>query len=554
MFPEDSIEQSDSADSTIIDSTQTPTVKDDLIGCLLGKWKIEMRLGAGGMGEVYLALRTEDVRQRAAIKLLQSGASQESRKRFLRERQILADLNHPNIARLLDAGIYENRHWIAMEYIDGESLKQYLRRKGPLPSKEIIRITCQIASGLEAAHSQKIIHRDIKPDNIMLQAKTYEVKILDFGISKQQTDYNNQPSADGESYSLTQPGEIFGTPAYMSSEQAAGQTGNRIDHRSDIYSLGLVIYEMLTGRPVFQGHVLDVLVQQREKSPEPPSQRHPQLNIPKVVDQVVLKALEKDPAKRQQRVEEFAEQLAAAFSEPLVPLPERRRYRFLVPALMLTFLCFMAVISYLQRPVPSPIVSPPSGNIAAEAFMYQILRQKTDGSLEPVMNKQISEGDIVQFEFQSPLAGSFYFICEEKSRNRLIWINPTMMGQPQQVSSGQKIRVPEREGIRMGAGTGQQDYIALYVPANSQWKMEKFVEPHKLEIRQPIPAANFLHAFIRGTEAQRILQVIYDQGSSLPEFSRQGDVMSLKLTNEQASAITPLIWYRFSLDQRAPHR
>ena len=209
-----------------------------MIGKTISHYKILEKLGAGGMGVVYKA---QDIKldRLIALKFLPQHLSQgeENKKRFIHEAKAASALNHPNIATIYEIDEADGEMFIAMEYIDGESLQARIER-GPLPIDEALTIVRQIAEGLSKAHTKKIIHRDIKPANILI-AEDGQVKIVDFGLAK----------LTGRTL-LTQEGMILGTVAYMSPEQTQGIA---VDHRTDIWSLGVVWYEMLTGRLAFRG-------------------------------------------------------------------------------------------------------------------------------------------------------------------------------------------------------------------------------------------------------------------------------------------------------------
>ncbi|HYI07821.1 MAG TPA: protein kinase [Thermoanaerobaculia bacterium] len=215
----------------------------------LGTYRLISRLGAGGMGEVWRAEDSKLLRQ-VAIKILPEAlaADPEWKDRFLREARTIAQLNHPNIATIYSIDQQDNKLFIAMELIEGEPLAAIIAR-GPMMPADAVRVAVHVADGLSEAHSKEIVHRDIKPDNIILSPKL--VKVLDFGIAKQLGG-----TADP---GLTQGGMVVGTPHYMSPEQALGRT---VDPRTDIFSLGVVLYEMLSGRKPFTGEaVTEVLLQ-----------------------------------------------------------------------------------------------------------------------------------------------------------------------------------------------------------------------------------------------------------------------------------------------------
>jgi len=223
-----------------------PSSDTDLTGLLVGAYRLEKLLGRGGMGAVYLAARADgEFEKRVAVKFIRTAlASDADLRRFRAERQILADFEHRNIARLLDGGTTDDgRPYLIMEYVDGESLAEMLKR-GPLPVDEALRIARGVAGALRALHAQGLVFRDLKPSNVMLTAAG-EVKVLDFGIAKP------LPAQVKESGTpLTAPGWIVGSPNYMSPEQALADP---VDARADIFAFGVLLFEMLSGRLPFEG-------------------------------------------------------------------------------------------------------------------------------------------------------------------------------------------------------------------------------------------------------------------------------------------------------------
>lgn len=264
----------------------------------LGHYKIISAIGEGGMGEVFLA---EDTRldRRVALKVLPAefAADKDRMSRFIREAKSASALNHPNIITIHEIGEPEGMHFIATEFIEGETLHNRLQ-SGNLSLKSTLDIAVQIASALQAAHVAGIIHRDIKPENVMIRADGL-VKILDFGIAKlseQKAEPIDAEAATAIKAPSTNPGMIIGTANYMSPEQAKGK---EIDARSDIFSFGIVLYEMLAGRRAFAGeNALDVIGAILHKEPIPINQLLPEL--PREIERIVSKTLRKDAEKRYQ--------------------------------------------------------------------------------------------------------------------------------------------------------------------------------------------------------------------------------------------------------------
>ncbi len=254
-----------------------------MIGARLGKWAIFKELGRGGMGHVYLAQEELTGRQ-AALKVLAAELAQEVGflHRFQREITALSQLDHPGIVRFFESGFEDGHYFYAMEYIEGQSLDEILLAQGPLPWAEVLDIAVQICPALRHVHDHGIIHRDIKPPNIMRTPEGV-IKLTDFGIAK-----------IFASQHLTATGGVIGTAEFLSPEQAAGKP---VTKRSDLYSLGVVFYTLLTGRTPFEGTTfLDLLHKHRYGQFDPPRRIVPA--IPYEIDELVCQLLEKDPDKR----------------------------------------------------------------------------------------------------------------------------------------------------------------------------------------------------------------------------------------------------------------
>jgi serine/threonine protein kinase/TolB-like protein/Flp pilus assembly protein TadD len=275
---------------------ELPRPGADLSGQTLGTYRLLSRIGAGAMGEVYAA-HDEKLNRRVAVKLIAEDLARDGDRlqRFRQEAHAASSLNHPNIVVVHDFGEMGVRPFIVTELVEGVTLRERLK-KGPLPIPEAIEIALQVTSGLAAAHAQGLVHRDIKPENVMLRPDGY-VKVLDFGLAKLAR-AEHAPLTGAESLGLTQPGQMAGTPAYMSPEQARAEP---VTAGTDVFSVGAVLYEMVTGRPAFAGESPAVIFAAiLGQTPPAPAALNP--NVPPELERLITKALEKDRELRYQSV------------------------------------------------------------------------------------------------------------------------------------------------------------------------------------------------------------------------------------------------------------
>jgi hypothetical protein len=313
--PKDVAGGPDSSDETAVRPSDPPRGPTETTrftpGTLLaGRYRIVAPLGKGGMGEVY---RADDLklRQAVALKFLPASvASDPSRlARFYDEVRTAREVSHPNVCRVHDLGEAEGQHFLSMEYVDGEDLASLLRRIGRLPRDKGLEVARQLCAGLAAAHEKGVLHRDLKPANVMIDGRG-RVRLADFGLAGLAEEIQGQPGA--------------GTPAYMSPEQFAGRD---VSVRSDIYALGLVLYEVFTGKPVFQGASRTELARMHESGvPSRPSSLVP--DVEPAIERAILRCLEKDPSERPASALAVSaalpggDPLAAALAAGITPSPD----------------------------------------------------------------------------------------------------------------------------------------------------------------------------------------------------------------------------------------
>jgi len=328
-------------------------------GTRVGEFEIESLIGSGGMGEVYRA-RDLQLPRDVAIKVISSylAADKKQLRRFEQEARAAAATNHPNILTIFHLGNHEGAPYLVSELLEGETLRDKLRR-GRIPLPQAIDLAMQIARGLAAAHEKGIVHRDLKPENLFV-TKHGQVKILDFGLAKLTQSLGPAPTPDGpaeESILRTEPGTVMGTAGYMSPEQARSQP---TDARSDIFSFGAVLYEMITGKHAFQratkaDSISSVLNQQ------PPALAKTVRGLPAALQRVIDRCLEKDPARRYQDASELVTALQALPRTAGVPLSRVLTFAFVFSALLIGYFFRGDLLEFVRRfwfkpPAPRELV------------------------------------------------------------------------------------------------------------------------------------------------------------------------------------------------------
>ena len=277
------------------------TQDDPLVGTTLGGYRLQARIGRGGMGTVYRAHQISLERE-VALKILTAslGANPEFVARFMKEARAAARLNHPNVVQVHDAGFEGNAHYIAMEYLPGGALEDAILKRGPIPFREAVAMACDALKALAFAQAHGIVHRDIKPGNLLL-TDSGAVKVCDLGIALDL----RQPDASRE-------GATAGSPAYMAPEQARGET---LDHRADLYALGATLYHAIAGAPPFDGATIKEILNKKVSQEAPPlAERAPA--VPRRLSLAVARLLARNPAERFASAEEAEAALNAALDVP----------------------------------------------------------------------------------------------------------------------------------------------------------------------------------------------------------------------------------------------
>ena len=459
-------------------------------GTRLGPYEIVSHLGAGGMGEVWRAKDTR-LERSVAVKILPAelASNAQLRTRFEREARAISQLNHPHICTLHDVGSEQGTDYLVMELLEGETLAERLVR-GALPLPDVLRYGAQIADALDRAHRSGVVHRDLKPGNIMITKSG--AKLLDFGLARSTASAPSNPETKTEHMPLTAEGTIVGTYQYMAPEQLAGEEA---DSRTDIFALGAVLYEMLAGRRAFEGKTKTSLIGAIiGGQPQPVSQIQPM--TPPALEHVIMRCLAKEPEERWQNAHDVAEELrwiGNASGIPVAaraPVAKRRFDRVLVPAVILLLLATAGLGWALWRertkttPVRrSSLVAPPGQKLVLSQFASSALTISPDGRYvtyatddaisAPLWLHDLQTGEVRKFAnghspFWSPDSRSIAFWSDGKLRRM------DAAGGPSQLIT---------DGGNGRGGTWNEDGTILFTP---YWRNELYRVPASGGARVPV--------------------------------------------------------------------
>jgi serine/threonine protein kinase len=347
---------------------------DPILGKEIGHCTVQRKLGQGGMGAVYLA-HHPGLNRPVAIKILPGdlASNPEFRERFFREARLAARLEHPNVVQVHDVGEEQGVHYISMQYVEGKSLDGILKEKKKLSVNEALAITKRVAVALAAAAKLGIVHRDIKPHNILI-SKDGVVKVADFGLAKDE-DCNR---------SISEPGTVMGTPYYMSPEQAKGE---KVDHRSDLYSLGATLYHMLSGKRLFDGGTpVSIVMKQASEQPVPIRELEP--TIPDAVGALIDRLLQKNPADRFATADELVRALdglkqanVTKVAAPAQPPPPKRNAAMI--ALPIAGILLIGIVIGLVLRGGGPPPAPPAAKTPPEKLVFPKPDPKPELKPEP---------------------------------------------------------------------------------------------------------------------------------------------------------------------------
>ena len=471
-------------------------------GQSLGSYLILERIGAGGMGEVYLATDTR-LDRRVALKILPQDFAADVRRmqRFALEAKVASTLNQPNILTVFEFGKAESLAFLATEYVDGETLRSFLQHTQPR-LKEVLEISAQIVAALEAAHEARIVHRDIKPENVMIRRRDHIVKVLDFGLAKLTEKTNATQSGlatdtEAPTELKTAAGHVLGTVAYMSPEQSQGLP---VDERSDIWSTGIVIYEMVAGRVPFRGPTGNHTIIEILEKEAPPLSQWAKQKVPDELERIVRKAIAKDRGERYQtasdllidlrnlrkRIEFESEIGRSTASELSITKDDRASNRqtnqtnettgsvsrgkrtvgFVLAGLALVTLAAFGVRAWLvSRPSAASPPEAVTANLPSRQLVYWITVQKYRAG-KPFESPFRLAGEInfeqdyqVRLHVSSPQRGHLYVLNESPSGVnplQILFPSPTANGGSSLLDENQAIQIPESSWFTFDAEQGTE--------------------------------------------------------------------------------------------------
>ena len=478
------------------------------IGQRLGRYQIIEHLGTGGMGEVYLA-SDSSLDRLVALKILSGDLAHDKRRmqRFQQEARLVSALNQPNILTIFEFGEIDSLHFLASEYVEGKTLRQYLGGKR-LPLSEVLDVSLQICAALEAAHEARIVHRDIKPENVMIRNRDHIVKVLDFGLAKGTEVASVTHATDSEvaTQFKTAAGTILGTVNYMSPEQAQGYP---VDERTDLWSTGVVIYEMVTGQVPFKGRTSShTIVQILEYEPAPLTQGA-HSTVPDELQRIVSKTLTKHPDERYQSAKdllidlrklrkqldvetELKRSIAPLFTEntsrttstiAAAPTIDTSPSRQKVKIAKLGILCgvvalLMAGLWALNHrrltPRPSNTVTSPTTTELALTYSVTVQKYRDNKPFESpfqLAKEMLFESDYqIRLNISSQQSGFLYVLNEgphEKEQPAdfvLLFPSPTSNGGSALISENQPIQIPEKSWIKFDKEKGTERVWLVFAP------------------------------------------------------------------------------------------
>jgi serine/threonine protein kinase len=453
-------------------------------GQQFGSYEVLDSLGAGGMGEVYLARDTR-LDRTIALKVLSSDISRDKRRmqRFRQEARVASSLNQPNILTIFEFGEVDGLTFIATEFIDGDTLRHFLKGK-PLKLAEVLDISIQVLAALDAAHEAAIVHRDIKPENVMIRRRDHVVKVLDFGLAKPTEKKPSTVQGDEQSEAVTAfktaPGIIMGTPNYMSPEQAQAKA---VDVRTDIWSTGVMIYEMTTGAMPFSGATMaHTIVQILEKEPAPLGK------VPAELQRIVTKAISKDPDERYQTAKDMLIDLRSLkkrldvqaeidrTSSPEINVAAdvadsgSQKKKVLVLALIAMALVTATILGInmwrSQKRTNITAASQPPAPVAERTLTYWITVQKFRNG-QPYQKPFIQPGEMIfeqdyqiRVHIRTPETGYLYIFNEgpptasATTEYVVVFPSTTANNNSSLISAGQEVQVPQKTWLQFDQQQG----------------------------------------------------------------------------------------------------